>query len=83
MEYSDFAVSLPGLSLNMAVIYRPPDKSVHSFVSFRLSWYRTELLFVPSLKPGQGMMTQQQRLKSVHWVTKQYQFQGLTDRVEA
>ena len=33
MEYSDFAVSLPGLSLNMAVIYRPPDKSVHSFVS--------------------------------------------------
>ena len=33
MECSDFAVSLPGLSLNMAVIYRPPDKSVHSFVS--------------------------------------------------
>ena len=33
MECSDFAVSLPGLSLNMAVIYRPPDKSVRSFVS--------------------------------------------------
>ena len=33
MECSDFAVSLPGLSLNMAVIYRPPDKSVHSFVN--------------------------------------------------
>ena len=33
MECSDFAVSLPGLSVNMAVIYRPPDKSVCSFVS--------------------------------------------------
>ena len=33
MECSDFAVSLPGLSLNMAVIYRPPDKSVLSFVN--------------------------------------------------
>ena len=26
-------VSLPGLSLNMAVIYRPPDKSVLSFAN--------------------------------------------------
>ena len=33
MECSDFAVSLPGLTLNMAVIYRPPDKSICSFVS--------------------------------------------------
>ena len=33
MECSDFALSLPGLSLNMAVIYRPPDKLVCSFVS--------------------------------------------------
>ena len=33
MECSDFAVSLPGLSLNIAVIYRPPDKLVHSFVN--------------------------------------------------
>ena len=33
MEGSDFAVSLSGLSLNMAVIYRPPDKLVCSFVS--------------------------------------------------
>ena len=33
MECSDFAVSLSGLTLNMAVIYRPPDKPIHSFVS--------------------------------------------------
>ena len=33
MECSDFAVSLPGLTLNMAVIYRPPDKPIRSFVS--------------------------------------------------
>ena len=33
MECSDFAVSLPGLSLNMAAIYRPPDKPVSSFVN--------------------------------------------------
>ena len=33
MECSDFAVFLPGPSLNMAVIYRPPDKSVCSFVN--------------------------------------------------
>ena len=33
MECSDFAVSLPGLSLNMAVIYRPPDKPVCAFVN--------------------------------------------------
>ena len=33
MECSDFAVSLPGLTLNKAVIYRPPDKPIHSFVS--------------------------------------------------
>ena len=33
MECSDFAVYLPGLSLNMAVIYRPPDKLVPSFVN--------------------------------------------------
>ena len=33
MECSDFAVSLPGLSINMAVIYRPPDKPVHAFVN--------------------------------------------------
>ena len=32
-ECSDFAVSVPGLSLNMKVIYRPPDKLVHSFVN--------------------------------------------------
>ena len=29
------------------------------------------------------MMIQQQRLKFVHQATKQYQFQGLTDRLEA
>ena len=33
MECSDFAVSLPRLSLNIAVIYRPPDKPVCSFVN--------------------------------------------------
>ena len=33
MECRGFAVSLPGLSLNMAVIYRPPDKSVLSFAN--------------------------------------------------
>ena len=33
IECSDFVVSLPGLSLNMAVIYRPPDKLVLSFVN--------------------------------------------------
>ena len=33
MECSDFAVSLPGLSLNMAVIYRLPDILVLSFVN--------------------------------------------------
>ena len=33
MECSDFAVSLLGLSLNMTIIYRPPDKLVHSFVN--------------------------------------------------
>ena len=33
MECSDIAVSLLGLSLNMAVIYRPPNKLVLSFVS--------------------------------------------------
>ena len=33
IECSDFAVSLPGLSLNLTVIYRPPGKLVHSFGS--------------------------------------------------
>ena len=33
MECSDFAVSLPGLSLNMVVNYRPPHKLVLSFVN--------------------------------------------------
>ena len=33
MECTDFAVSLPGPSLNLAVIYRPPDKLVLSFAS--------------------------------------------------
>ena len=33
MEYSDFVVPLPGLSLNMAIIYMPPDKLVLSFVN--------------------------------------------------
>ena len=33
MECTDFVVSLPGLSLNMVVIYRPPDKSVLSFAN--------------------------------------------------
>ena len=33
MECMDFAVSLPGLSLNLAVIYRPPDKSLLSFAT--------------------------------------------------
>ena len=33
MECTDFVVSLPGLSLNMAVIYRPPNKSILSFAN--------------------------------------------------
>ena len=33
MKCVDFTVSLPGLSLNLAVIYRPPDKSVISFAN--------------------------------------------------
>ena len=33
MECTDFVVSLPHLSLNMAVIYRLPDKSVLSFAN--------------------------------------------------
>ena len=42
MECSDFAVSLPGLSLNMEVIYRPPDKPVCSLVNdFWIIWRGT------------------------------------------
>ena len=33
MECMDFAVSLPGLSLNLVVIYRSPYKSVLSFAN--------------------------------------------------
>ena len=33
MECTDCTVSLPGLSLNIAVIYRPPDKSFLSFAN--------------------------------------------------
>ena len=33
MECMELAVSLPGLSLKLAVIYRPPDKSVLSFAN--------------------------------------------------
>ena len=38
MECMDFAVSLPGLSLNLAGIYRPPDKSVLSFANDLLDY---------------------------------------------
>ena len=31
MECTDFSVKLPGLSINLAVIYRPPDRSVLQF----------------------------------------------------
>ena len=38
MECTDVAVSLPGLSLNLTVIYRPLDKSVLSFANDSLDY---------------------------------------------
>ena len=44
MECTDFVASQPGLSLNMAVIYRPPDKSVLSFANdFWTIWRGTSI----------------------------------------
>ena len=38
MECTDFSVKLPGLSINLAVIYRPPERSVLQFAMDMLEY---------------------------------------------
>ena len=52
MECTDFVVSLPGLSLNMAVIYRPPNKSVLSFTNDFLDYIERNIN-----SPGKLLLT--------------------------
>ena len=52
MKCTDFVVSLPGLSLNMAVMYRPPNKSVLSFANDLLDYMERNIN-----SPGKLLLT--------------------------